>query len=781
MHVLFIAGWSTPFGDFIKEHGYAAGQYTKVSYIHLEFIKTARFFPYKIEREHYSANNVDHYIIKVNCYLRRFGTYEYLIKKAFTETIRIIEEKETPSLCHINVRTPITELVPDLKIIQHLPIVITEHSSFYHSGIYRIYKDEDSRTTERERIKKWFRNERFKKIMPVSNQLGKVLNSDFGIAENKIQKVPNVSSPEFCFKPKTSNSDKITIVLIAIWSPPKNPMLFAKALNVLPVDLQKRLTINWIGNGEMLDEVKEYVGKNLKSVEFNFPGFVTQKDVLANCIQNADFFVHPSDAENLPCVIIESLCCGTPVVANKINGIIELIDDSNGLLSPAGDIEAFAENLKRMIENTGQYNRKEIANQAQLKYYPLPIGKEIASVYANVLGQTVPAAVAHELRTCSKCIMDSNDDPGILLDEHGVCNYCKRHEQLSKIHIFEKEAGEIKLKALVDSIRVENKNTEYDCILGVSGGVDSTFTAVLLKNMGLNPLVVHLDNGWNSELAVKNIENLVQRLGFDLYTHVIEWEEFKDIQLSFLKASVVDIELVTDYAIVACLYNLAAKKNIKYIISGHNFATESTMPNIWTHAKSDLKNIKGIHNLFGKMKLKTFPQMSYLRKAYYVQIKKIKVVPILNYTDFNKENAKVVMKEELGWRDYGGKHSESIFTRFYQNYILPEKFNIDKRKAHLSSLICSGQMDRQTALEEMKKAAYNPIQLAEDKAYIIKKFDLTEKEFEDIMKLPIKKHIDYPSYVTTQYAWEIKWSKRLKPITKYIKRIFGIKIENNYV
>lgn len=384
-------------------------------------------------------------------------------------------------------------------------------------------------------------------------------------------------------------------------------------------------------------------------------------------------------------------------------------------------------------------------------------------------------------KMCAKCIMDTNDDPTISFNEKRICSYCLKYEKFAPVHLIPDHLKKSKITELIDRIKEEGKGKPYDCILGVSGGVDSSYTSYLIKEYGLKPLLVHLDNSWNSKIAVENINNIAARLGLDLHTHVINWEEFRDIQLSFFKASVVDIELVTDYAIVACLYNLAAKHGIKYIISGHNFVTEAIMPAHWTHAKSDLRNILAIQKKFGKQKIRTFPVMGYFRKAYYVQLKKIKIIPILNYTDYNKENAKKLIMEELGWVDYGGKHGESIFTRFYQNYILPAKFGIDKRKAHLSSLISSGQVSREAALEEMKNPVYDPPRLSEDKQYILKKFNLTEEEFEKIMNLPIMSHLDYPSYVTSLYKQEVYWSKKLKPITRPIKKLLNIHIENNYV
>jgi len=386
-----------------------------------------------------------------------------------------------------------------------------------------------------------------------------------------------------------------------------------------------------------------------------------------------------------------------------------------------------------------------------------------------------------EYKICTTCIMDNQGDPDITFDANGVCNYCQKYPQFAARQFKGHAKGDGALKQLAQSIKASATNKHYDCLLGVSGGVDSTYTAVLLKDLGLTPLLVHLDNGWNSELAVRNITNLAEKLGFDLYTHVINWEEFRDIQLSFLRASVVDIELVTDYAIVACLYTTAYEKGIKHIISGHNFATEAIMAPSWTHAKSDLKNIVGIHRQFGNGQFKTFPMMSYWQKAWYVQRKKIKITPILNYTNYHKEEAKVVMKERVDWRDYGTKHGESIFTRFYQNYMLPVKFGIDKRKAHLSTLINSGQMTREEALLEMQKPLYEADKLEEDVEYVVKKFGITRKEFEAIMQLPVRQHTDYPSYVTSHYKWEVEWSQRLKPITRPIKKIFGLHVENNYV
>lgn len=353
--------------------------------------------------------------------------------------------------------------------------------------------------------------------------------------------------------------------------------------------------------------------------------------------------------------------------------------------------------------------------------------------------------MANTYRQCTRCIMDTTD-PDIYFDENGACNYCTiRYETLKKRHLLHDEEGQRQLNQLVQKIKEEGKNNPYDCVIGVSGGVDSTFAAYNLKKLGLRPLAVHLDNGWDSELAVSNIEKFLNKLGIDLYTHVLDWEEFRDLQVSFLKASTSDAEIPTDHAIIATIYQVAAEKNIRYIMSGTNVETEAILPASWTYGIGDWKYIKSVHDWFGKTKLKNYPHYSMLDLFYYFVIKRINFIYILNYIPYNKKEALKTLENELGWKYYGGKHYESIYTRFFQGYILPRKFNIDKRKAHLSSLIASGQMNREEALESMQHEPYPYEQMCEDKEYVIKKLDLSEAEFEEIMALPVKRFLDYPN------------------------------------
>lgn len=349
-----------------------------------------------------------------------------------------------------------------------------------------------------------------------------------------------------------------------------------------------------------------------------------------------------------------------------------------------------------------------------------------------------------EYQICTRCVMDTTD-PNITFDENGVCNHCHDYEERKKRLITDPVKRQQALEEIIAKVKKAGQGKEYDCIIGVSGGVDSSYVAYLAKDWGLRGLLVHLDNGWNSELAVKNIENIVEYTSFDLYTLVIDWEEFKDLQRSFFNADVIDLELLSDHAIFATVYRLTRKYKVKYLLSGENFETEAIMPSAWNWRKSDATNIKAIHKQFGSKKLKTFPFMSTVTKLIYQYAGLAKSIPVLNYMDYNKEAVMQIIQDKMNWKYYGGKHYESIFTRFYQGYILPEKFNVDKRKAHISTLINSGQMERDAALEHLKEPTY-PVNLQkEDYELLCKKLSFTENELDKYLKRKPKKHLYYPS------------------------------------
>lgn len=351
-----------------------------------------------------------------------------------------------------------------------------------------------------------------------------------------------------------------------------------------------------------------------------------------------------------------------------------------------------------------------------------------------------------EIISCNRCVMDTTA-PSIMFNEMGVCNFCTSYFEQMEVRFSGNKKEE--LDELVLKMKKAGKGKKYDCVIGVSGGVDSTYVAYLVKELGLRPLAIHLDNGWNSELAVENIHRTLSKLKIELHTHVIDWVEIREIQKSFLKASIPGMEIPTDHAIYSILREIANKEKIEYIVNGSNFKTEFIMERAWSEMMGQLDwlLIKNIHRQFGNGFFKSYPRTS--RWAFYKArlTKKPKVVYFLDYIDFSKEEAMKFIQDELGWVYYGGKHYESIYTRFTQAYIQPKKFGIDKRKAHFSNLICMGEMSKSQASEELMKSAYPSAEMElEDKELVLKKLKITEAEFVDIMKAPVHTFKDYNGY-----------------------------------
>jgi N-acetyl sugar amidotransferase len=339
--------------------------------------------------------------------------------------------------------------------------------------------------------------------------------------------------------------------------------------------------------------------------------------------------------------------------------------------------------------------------------------------------------------------MDTSD-PHIVFDENGICNHCHNYDKAIKNQVFPGESGRKILDSFIKRVKKEGQGKEYDSIIGVSGGVDSSYVAYLVNKLGLRPLAVHLDNGWDSELAVKNIELLLNKLGIELYTYVLNWEEFRDLQMAFLRASTPDSEIPSDHAIVSSLYMKASELGINNIIVGYNVRTESHLPCAWSHGHLDWKYIHSINEMYGTKSLRNFPHVTLFKRIFYAR--KFNWFSILNYIDYSKREARSILEDELDWKYYGGKHYESIYTRFYQGYILPNKFGYDKRRTHLSSLICSNEITRDEALEELVNDPYPAALMMNDKEFVIKKFGLTKEDFDGIMALPPKSFYDYPSY-----------------------------------
>ena len=362
-----------------------------------------------------------------------------------------------------------------------------------------------------------------------------------------------------------------------------------------------------------------------------------------------------------------------------------------------------------------------------------------------------------EYQICTKCVLDTSDRD-ITFDDNGVCHYCNNFSKLMGNSMDGQEANK-HLLSMIEKIKASGKG-ENDCIVGMSGGVDSTYVAYLARKHGLNPLAVHIDAGWNSEIAVKNIESATNKLGIDLETIVINWKEVRDLQRAYFKASVPNCDVPQDHAFVAGVYNLAAKYGIQYMISGHNNVTEFILPPSWGYDSGDLDNLIDIHKKYGEVKLKSYPMLTLFRKVIYFRyFKKLQSFRILNFVSYNKEEVKQFITNNLDWKDYGGKHFESRFTKYFQSYYLPVKFGFDKRRAHLSNLVASGQLSRESSLSELENLPYNEDEISEDTEYFIKKLGFSREQWNKIMTDKPKKHSDFK---TDNEQWWFKLLKKIK-------------------
>ena len=345
---------------------------------------------------------------------------------------------------------------------------------------------------------------------------------------------------------------------------------------------------------------------------------------------------------------------------------------------------------------------------------------------------------------CTNCVMDTSDS-AITFDEHGVCDFCNDFYQNIQPSWQDKLKDPDLLRRTAEQIKAASKGRKYDCIIGMSGGVDSSYLCYVAKElMGLNPLVYSVDTGWNLNVAVEHIERIVKALDLDMYTEVVDWNEMKDLQLAFFKSQVPYQDTPQDHAIFAGLYNYAVKHGIQYVLTGANSATECIRsPVEWVYM-NDLKMIRDIHHKFGTRPLKTFPLCGMVKyRVYYPIFKGMKRVAPLDMVEYNKEKVKLFLQERFGWQPYENKHYENVFTRFYEGYSLPHKFGYDKRKCYFSNEILAGTMTREEALAELEQPPYDPQQMEEDKAYIAKKLGLTVEEFQTIIDGENKTFRDY--------------------------------------
>lgn len=369
-----------------------------------------------------------------------------------------------------------------------------------------------------------------------------------------------------------------------------------------------------------------------------------------------------------------------------------------------------------------------------------------------------------DYQRCTRCVMDTTD-PEISFNEDGVCSHCIKFDSHIKPIWSTGDIAAEELRKIIEEIKEYGKGKEYDSIIGLSGGVDSSYLAYLAVELGLRPFLVHVDCGWNSEIAVKNIENLARALNLELHTIVIDWQEMKELQLAYLKAGVPNQDVPQDHAIFAALYKYAVKMGIRYVLNGSNYASESILPITWGYNASDSTNLKSICIMNGGPRLIKYPTLSFWeRHLIFPIIKRLKIVRLLNLIDYNKQHAMEEMERKIGWRYYGGKHHESRFTKFFQSYYLVKRFGFDKRLAHLSSLILAGQMSRDEALKQLEMPIYPDEQSAEeDKKYICRKLGISLEFFNECIASPKHYAEEYSNEL-----WLYSMGRRVKSFLKKI-------------
>jgi N-acetyl sugar amidotransferase len=351
------------------------------------------------------------------------------------------------------------------------------------------------------------------------------------------------------------------------------------------------------------------------------------------------------------------------------------------------------------------------------------------------------------MKICSSCVMDTSDS-SIVFDDSGVCDHCRTFERDIKPFWDTEEKGRKNLEILVSRIRREGEGKDFDCLMGMSGGIDSSYLLYrMVTDFGLRPLVFHVDAGWNSQIAVNNIERLVDGLGLDLYTEVIDWEEMKDLQLAFFKSGVPHIDVPQDHAFFATMYKFASKYNIRTILTGGNYSTECVRnPLEWMYYQSDSIQLKDIHKKFGNGSLENYPVTNILwHKIWLPYFKRVRLYRPLDYMPYNKDEAIKTLVEKFGYQVYPQKHFESRFTKFYEGFWLPERFGYDTRKVQYSSLILTGQMTRDNALNELTSRSYTKEQLHEDFEFVSNKLGITTDELWGYFSAPKKTYMDYNS------------------------------------
>lgn len=570
------------------------------------------------------------------------------------------------------------------------------------------------------------------KFIPVSNWMKITMEKDLKInlRNHSTKIISNPVSNIFKFQNKLFNEEKLNILVIKNFDSYKyaGDITLDFIKKILQENFSEKLFFNIYGKGEIKKNLRNKLSSYQNVNIYDF--FLTPAQIKDVFIKN-DIFLYLTRMDAQSVSISEALSSGLPVISSDNSAIPEFIKNhENGFLINNNDYTTFKKAIIKILENR---DLLKIINKNNKKFQDF-FSEE------NITNKEIELFQEKE-KVCKLCLCDTSI-PDLEFSEDGVCQFCldikPKIEKMKK-----KNSNYIEYDNKISEIKSHGKNKKYDCIIGISGGVDSSYVAHLAHQKKLKPLLLHFDNGWNSELAISNIKKIASKCNFDLKTYVVNWDEFKDIQKSFLKSGVIDIELVTDHAIFANLVKVAKKNKIKYILSGSNFFTENGMPLSWIWRKTDFLNIKDVHSKYGKVPIKTYPSMN-IFTWYFIKNFNFyyKIVDILNFIPYKKNDAIKILKKNYNWRQYDEKHYESLFTKLYQSYILPKKFKIDKRVIHYSSLIRNDEMTKQEAKIIVKENILDHT-TRDELDYFLKKLDLSNENFDKIIQSPPISHHDF--------------------------------------
>ena len=578
------------------------------------------------------------------------------------------------------------------------------------------------------------------------------------LPREKIRIVPNFAE-DYLFSSATAIDAKFSAVqplrllFLSNLLPGKGYIELVEAYRALGDASKRSLSIDIAGAFESKLDERAFLRSisNLPGIKYHGPVYGKSKQAL---FQQAHVFCLPTyyAYEGQPISLLEAYAAGCAVITTGHSGINDVFTDGiNGLQVSARSVESLRDAISTAIGAPARLHQMALNNldAAEARHRTTGYNAALAGILDEVLRPglpTRPGTHAREYQICTNCIMDTSD-AGIVFDERGRCDYCVNHQRnIATIWSDSGDPHAASFARTIERIRRHGRRREHDCLIGISGGVDSSYLALVAKEqLGLRPLLYHVDTGWNSQESANNIERIVDGLGLDLQTEVVDWNEMRDLQLAFFKAQVPHLDTPQDHAIFGGLYNFAARNKFRYILTGANYASESIKePLEWHYHATDLRQLKAIHRKFGSRPLKTFPLTSIFRyRIYYRFAKRMEVVKPLNHVAYNKDTAAQLLADRFGWQRYTHKHHESRFTQFYEGYWLPVKFGYDKRRAHFSSLILSGQMTREEALRQIALPPYDRETINRDVDYVARKLGISVAELREIMNGPNKTYRDY--------------------------------------